>query len=431
MLFLLRFFYNLFLPIGLMFYLPGLIYKYFNRGGWKGTFNERFGFFSARRKQELEKFHGAIWFHSVSVGETMIALSMIKSYSARYPEQKFIISTTTTTGQELARSKATDNTIVIFCPIDFIWIVKKTYKLLKPSLLAIFETELWPNLIFEAKKENIPLVLVNGRMSDHSVKGYRRAAIFFGPLLKAFDYCLVQSQIDGDRYLQVSPDANVIVTGNLKFDQKVPENIPDAQLDSCFGPEDRRVILAASTHSGEEELIIKSFMELLPKHNDIKLVLIPRHAERGNDIAAFLKKENIPYARRSTNEVPATPVNVLLADTTGEMFKYMSKSDIVIMGKSLAGHDEGHNLIEPALLGKAIVTGNVLRNFRYILDVLVQADALLTVAPNEKLADKLDILLMDREYEKQLGVKALETISQHKGAADKTCDCIAELLNRN
>ena len=173
-----RFIYNLLLPLGFLFFLPGLIIKYRNRGGWKSTFQERFGIFGDR-KEELKKFQGAIWIHAVSVGETVVALSMIKRFLQRFPEQKFILSTTTTTGQDVARSKCPDNTAVIFCPIDFPGMVRSALRLLKPAKMVIFETEIWPNLISIAANKKIPVFLVNARMSDHSAKGYRKFGKLF------------------------------------------------------------------------------------------------------------------------------------------------------------------------------------------------------------------------------------------------------------
>ena len=206
---------------------------------------------------------------------------------------------------------------------------------------------------------------------------------------------LVQTQTDADRYLGISPAAKVIVNGNLKFDQSVPESIDDPHLETYFGPGEHPVLLAASTHPGEEALVAASYRELKERFPALKLVLVPRHAERGADIAAMLAEKGLSFCRRSTGELPAEPVDVLLADTTGEMFKFMNAADIVVMGKSLAGHDEGHNLIEPALLAKPIVTGHVLRNFRYLLDALCSADALVAITGD---AEVNSLQLVARHY---------------------------------
>ena len=423
-----RFFYNLLMPTVFLFFLPGLLIKYRNRGGWKSTYGERFGRFSPQRRKELEAFRGAVWIHAVSVGETVVALNLVRTLLKQRPETRVVISTTTTTGQELARRDCPENTAVIFCPIDFWWMVKRTFKIIRPSMLVIFETEIWPNLICEAKRRDIPLVLANGRMSDHSVKGYRKVKFFIGGLLAKFDRMLVQSDADAKRYLEISPRAKIAVCGNMKFDQEVPADPGDAGLDAYFGTSPRLVLLGASTHAGEEELIARCFTDLKAEFPDLKLVLVPRHAERGADIAAMLKERNLAFARRSQEKSASSPVDVLLADTTGEMLKFIKAADVVVMGKSLAGHDEGHNLIEPALLGKAIVTGAVLRNFRFLLRVLKEADAVEAVKSDAELEPALRRLFADPEARAALGGRAKAAIGQHRGATERTVAEIEKLL---
>lgn len=420
----LRLLYNVFLPLGFVFFVPGLYLKYRNRPGWKESFGERFGRFTAARETELAAFHGAIWVHAVSVGETVLALAMIKKYSELHPERKFVLSTTTTTGQELARKSAGDRTAVIFCPIDFLWMVRKTLQVIRPAMLVIFETEIWPNMVGECRQRDIPVALVNGRMSDKSVRGYRKAKIFFGPLLKSFNLIMVQTDEDAKRFLSVSPKANVKVSGNLKFDQSIPEILGDHEFAAYFHQNDALVLLAASTHSGEEELIAQTFAELRQNFPKLKLVLVPRHAERGNEIAEMLERHQLTFGRRSRKEIPAGSVDVILADTTGEMLKLINGADVVIMGKSLAGHDEGHNLIEPALLDKPIVTGHVLRNFRFILNVLQQKNAVATVGSDAELGPVLARLLADETMRRQLGERAGEAIRRHAGATVKTIEAL-------
>ena len=410
--------YNIFLPVGFLFYLPGLIFKYRNRGGWKSTYGERFGRFGKGRLKELADFRGAVWIHAVSVGETVVALGLIRTFLKSDPERKFVISTTTTTGQELARKNAPANCTVIFAPIDFPWIVRKTLDLIRPSELAIFETELWPNLIWQCRKRHIPLALVNGRISDHSFRGYRRLRCFFRPLLENFDLMMMQSAEDEHRVLTVSPRAKTLVTGNLKFDQQLPDVIDDPGYESCFGKE-KLILLGASTHSGEEALIAESYVSLKKEFPALKLVLVPRHAERAADVIAVLDSLKLKWHRRTAGD-PAGEVDVLLADTTGEMLKLMSRADVVIMGKSLAGHDEGHNLIEPALLRKPIVTGHVLRNFRALLELLRTGNALVTVEYDGELTAKLCELLKSPELRRTLGDRACEIITANRGAAEKS-----------
>ena len=411
-----RLIYNIFMPLVFIFFLPHLISKYRSRGGWKSTFGERFGRFGSR-KEELSKFRGAVWIHAVSVGETIVALSLIRIYSEKYPDRKFILSTTTTTGQDVARKQAPGNTAVIFCPLDFTWMVRRTLKLFSPSLLVIFETEIWPNLVAISKQRGIPVALVNGRLSDHSASGYSKLKCFFAPLLEKFDLIMAQSEADAKRFLAVSPGANVCNGGNMKFDQQLPV-LPECNEVKRFlgtDEEEIQVIFAASTHPGEEKLFAECFKELKEEFPALKLVIVPRHAERGEDIARILEDEKLSFVRKSLNVPPEEPVDVLLADTTGEMVKLMKDADIVIVGKSFAGQDEGHNLIEPALLSKAIVTGTVLRNFRRLLELLLENSAVLTAADSE-LTGILRRLLSEPEWRKQLGERAAGVIGKNSGA---------------
>ena len=419
--------YNFFLPLGFLFFLPGLIIKYRNRGGWKATYAERFGRFTAERRQELAEFKGAIWVHAVSVGETVVAISMIRSYLKQHPERKFVISTTTTTGQELARKNCPENCTVIFAPIDFPWIIKGTLDLLQPSLLAIFETELWPNLIWNCRKRQIPVALVNGRISDHSCKGYYKCRAFFRPLLENFSIMMMQSAEDEKRVRTVSPEAATMITGNLKFDQQLPEELGDPEYEKYFGA-NKMILLGASTHSGEEALIAETYAELKKEFADLKLVLVPRHAERAEDVAAEVEKLNLSCWRRTAG-FPNEEISVLLADTTGEMLKLMSKADVVIMGKSLAGHDEGHNLIEPALLQKAIVTGHVLRNFRVLLNLLTGGNGVRTIADDRELLPVLTELFRSEPMRRELGQKAFDLVAGNRGAAAKSVEELEKLLN--
>lgn len=416
--------YNLFLPAGFLFFLPGLIFKYRTRPGWKETYRERFGRFSPERRRELEPFRGCTWLHAVSVGETVAAAALLKAWRAAEPDRKFVLSTTTTTGQELARRQAPQGVAVIFCPIDFRRWVRRTLDVVRPELLVIFETEIWPNLIMESRRRDVPVALVNARLSDHSAKWYRRARVFFRPLLEAVSLISAQSDDDAARFRSIAPDARVAVAGNIKFDQTVPPDLEAVDYLDVFGGGAGPVLLGASTHAGEEELLIRVFGELLREFPDLRLVLVPRHAERGEEIAAVLRTSGLRYRRRSDGSGTGGrgDAQVLLADTTGEMLRLMKGADIVFMGKSLAGHDEGHNLIEPALLNKPIVTGAVLRNFRFVLRVLEDAEAVRTVASDDALAAGLRPLVADPGLRGEMGVRAGEAIRRHAGATARTIE---------
>ncbi len=419
--------YSVFFPLVFLVFLPGLLWKLWRRPGWKSTFGERFGCFGKRR-EELEPYRGCVWIHAVSVGETVLALALLRAWRGRNPECKFVLSTTTTTGQALAREKAPEGVAVIFTPLDFGGAVRRTLKLLRPAMLVIFETEIWPNLILLTKRSGARLALVNARMSDHSVKGYRRGRRIFGPLLENFDFIGAQSDADAERFRSVSPGAAVAAVGNLKFDQSLPEKLAAVDYRGYFGA-GGDILLAASTHPGEEELVASAFLAVRREFPDLKLVLVPRHAERGGEVAQQLERLGVSFVRRSqARDGAPAPVDAVIADTTGEMLALMAGADWIVMGKSLAGHDEGHNLLEPALLGKPIFTGGVLKNFRFILRVLSEADAVIVV-DDAALPERLAEALRHRERDLAYGERARAALAPHRGATDKLLTRLEELIS--
>jgi len=391
-------------------------------------FLERFGFFTRQKKEILKNYGGDIWIHAVSVGETQIAITLINEWQKKNPDRRFVLSTTTTTAQELAYNKLPPNTALIFCPIDFIFFVRRVLRFVRPKLLVIFETEIWPNMIYESARRNIQLALVNARLSDNSVKGYEKFKFFFAPLLSKFQVICVQSEIDEQRFMRISQKLPIHICGNMKFDQDIKTiDCSDIHLDKIFGGGKNLIILAASTHPGEEEFIAKAFLKLKEKFNEVKLIIVPRHAERGIFIASELKKLGISFLRRSENKMIQGGVDCLLADTTGELLKFIYLSDIVIMGKSLAGHKEGHNLIEPALMAKPIITGGVITNFRFILKVLLDEDAVITVFDFEQLYYELEKLALLPELRLKLGENAKKAVMKHRGAVEKTVNLLEQL----
>ncbi|MBO5762872.1 MAG: 3-deoxy-D-manno-octulosonic acid transferase [Lentisphaeria bacterium] len=414
--------YNCLLPVGFAGFLPGLLWKYHYRGGWKKTFAERFGRFTPERVEELRAFHGAVWIHSVSVGETVAALSLIRAWSAANPQRKFVISTTTTTGQEIARKAALPGVTVIFCPIDFPKWVRQTFDVVQPAMLAIFETEIWPNLLCEAESRKVPAVLLNARMSDHSVKGYYRFRCFFRPLLEKFTLIAAQSEQDGERFRKVSPQAHVEVFGNVKFDQSVPENLQPVDFHAYFQTDDPVILMGASTHPGEEALLISAYTGLKKTFPALKLVLVPRHAERGGEVASLLDQTSLRYVRRSLGQIPGEPVDVVLADTTGEMLALMKGADLIVMGKSLAGQTGGHNPIEPALLDKPVVCGAKMTNFRFVQNVLREAGAVVEAESDAALVPLLMPLIASAESRRELGLRAGAAIRKHAGAIRRIID---------
>lgn len=421
------FVYRLFFPLVFLFFLPGLIVKLIRRGGWKKTYAERFGIFSRERRAELEAWRGAVWIHAVSVGETNLALTLLKAWNTAAPGHRFVLSTTTTTGQEIARNKAPENVKVIFCPIDFIGAVRSTLNLLQPSGLVIFETELWPELIFSARSRGVRLALVNTRISDKSFGGYRRFRVFFAPVLAAFDRICVQTRLDAERVAAIAPRLKVRaeVCGNIKFDQAPPAG--DRFDYASFFGRPSTVILGCSTHAPEEQLILNAYRSLHREFPETSLVLVPRHAERGAEIEKQILAAGFTGFRRSTQQGTKHP-DVLLADTTGELPGFIRSADLVIMGKTLCGNDEGQNIIEPAVMGKAVICGPKLRNFRQALEALVKGNAVCRLNGDAELPDAMRRLLSDPEKRFSLGEHARAIMLENKGALRKTVIILEELF---
>jgi len=428
-LFLILFLYNIFFPVVFLFFLPGLIYKLIKRGGSKDTFWERFAVYSHAKIKKIKACRNkSIWVHAVSVGETQIAVDFIRRWKELHPESLFILSTTTTTGQELARNRAPKDTIVIFCPIDYFVFVIKVLRLIKPSAMVIFETEIWPNLITISNLMGIKTVQVNARISDHSFKGYKRFRMIISKFLSQLTLSCAQTEMDESRLKQISSKLNVEVTGNMKFDQSIPENISDVNIENVFQKyKESIIILAASTHKGEEKFLLEQYLKLKIIYPNLKIIIVPRHAERAAEIVSILKELNVSYFRRSNSERMGNEYDCLLADTTGEMLGFMKVSDIVIMGKSFASNSGGHNVIEPALLSKPIVTGTELTNFREILNIMKKDNAICSVK-DEEVFGKLDALIASPELRNQLGIAAYDSVSNFKGSTDKTIEMIRKLL---
>ena len=422
------FLYNLLFPIVFIFFVPAIVIKLIRRGGVKNTFYERFSLYSEEKKRLLKSLkHPVVWIHAVSLGETQLAIDFIKSWRVKSPELSFVISTTTTTGQELAQNKLGEICKVIFCPIDYFLMIRRTLSLIKPEVLVIFETEIWPAMIYEAKKRGTKVVQVNARISDHSFKGYKRFACFIRPFLSLMDVSCAQTTVDAERLKIIYPSLNVVKTGTMKFDQNVPAVLPEIKLDEVFGKGEFIYILAASTHGGEEKLIAEIYKNLIKDFDNLRLIIVPRYAERGAEIARELKNLEITYFRRSSGEKRSSEVKCLLADTTGEMLAFMKASDIVIMGKCFAGNDGGHNVIEPALLGKPVITGKELSNFRCVMKIMKENNALIPVYDSE-IESALRKLIGSPEERRSFGERAKGIVSQHIGAIEKTISEIEKII---
>ena len=427
--------YNLLFPVAFILYLPIFVFRLLRRGGVSSCFLERFGIYSRERREACRAVADPVWVHAVSVGEVVAALTFLRRWQERDPERRFVLSTTTTTGHAVAEKKLPDGIPLIYCPLDFWPFVASALNLIRPSMLVIFEVEVWPNLVLLARRRNIPVVLVNGRMSDRSADGYSRHRWFFGSVFESFSSICVQSDQDAERVRRVVGDRVPVAACNtMKFDQ-----IPDAAgadkegvLNDTFGPDPRRIWIAGSTHSGEEALVADTFTELKQEFPDLKLILVPRHCERTPEVRDVLNGRGLSYrllCPRDGEEQSGSPVDILVVNTTGELMNFFAVADVVFVGKSLAGQEGGHNIIEPAIFGKAIVHGAAMQNFRLVVKVFKDRDAVVEVGSDAALAEAVRQLLRDPDKRRQLGERARQVVDEQRGAISKTLDTIQPLLD--
>jgi 3-deoxy-D-manno-octulosonic-acid transferase len=422
--------YNLMFIPAFVLYLPFFVKRLIQRGVGTTDFGERFGLFSREKKEMLASYKKPIMIHAVSVGEVIAALNFMKSWQERDSSVQFVLSVTTTTGHAMALKKLLPRTTLIYSPLDFLWSVQSTLNHVNPAMVVIFEVEIWPNLIRQTKKSGAVLALVNCRMSDSSSKGYARFKWFFKPLFDAFDLICAQSNTDIQRLAAITGSRKrTLLCNTMKFDQQAPvlsEGGGRKQfVDEVFA--DRSLIFsAASTHAGEEEMILEVFKELQKKHPGLKLILTPRHSERSPEVEKIIQNQGISYTKLEGNH-QQKKVDVLLVNTTGELINFLAVSDIVFVGKSMCGNHGGHNIIEPALLGKAVIHGTNMENFQYVVDAFQEEEASLMVGNKQELTEKLSKLLADDLYREKIAAKAIGVVEKYRGAIDKTIDSLQQI----
>jgi 3-deoxy-D-manno-octulosonic-acid transferase len=376
-----------------------------------------------------------VWIHAVSVGEVLAVTGLVKALESALPGYSIVVSTTTRTGQALARERFASNH-VFYCPLDLPWAVNAYLNALQPRLLILAETEFWPNLLHGCFHREIPVAVVNARISNRSWPRYRRLRLFWRPLLARLSRVLAQSQTDADRLLALGcPPDDVSVAGNLKFDVRAAqESEATRYLRSVSAG--MRFIVAGSTLEGEESELIESWPRLLAEDPQLVLVLAPRHPERFSSVAALLQKSGALWNKRSSWPSEASvaqraprmlrPGEIVLLDTIGELASVYSLASVAFVGGSLipAG---GHNPLEPAQFAVPIVMGPHYANFVAIVDSLRSHNAL-RIAAKEELGSTLIELLGDHTAAKAMGRRAKEVFDREAGATDRCVTAIRELL---
>lgn len=367
-----------------------------------------------------------LWIHAVSVGEVHAALPLVERLRSRYPRHRIVLSTITDTGQKVAREKSPEGTTVIYLPFDVPCIVRSTLRKVKPDVFILIETEIWPNLLRICSANGIPVLLLNGRMSAQSFRGYQKISFFMKRVLSFVDCFGMQSHVDAERIGAFGVNgAKIQVVGSFKFDAN-PSAVNPSWLSLVRGP----AIVAGSTHEGEEELMVQAFTELTGDFPDLALIVAPRHPERFALVEGILRSHGVPFLKRSLireserrEEIRGT---ILLLDTVGELAAVYRIASLAVIGKSFRGYG-GQNPLEPAFWGVPIICGPHMENFPVIEDFYRAGGALQVT--EETLVQTLRELLSSSDKARAIGEKARAIYRQKAGAVEKAVEIIERYIN--
>ncbi len=425
--------YNLLLFVSALFLVPYYLLRGLRYGKSRRGLRERLGFYSPEQLTAIQSSR-TIWIHAVSVGETRAAMPLIRALRLKYPEFQILLTNVTETGHAVAL-KIEDVDLCLFFPFDFSFAVRKALNTVNPELIIIVETELWPNFIRRAAQSEIPLILVNGRISDRSFPRYRFIRFVFKPILESFSALCMQSQIDAERISVLgAPDLRVENTGNLKFDYELI-NVTEAQVEQRKKqyrlPEETALLVAGSTHAGEEKQLLEAYRQISAQiDRKLILVLIPRRPERSREVMALLKELKFRYRLRSSLTEADSLLSsgeVLLVDTLGEVLDLYSIADLVFVGGSLVPVG-GHNLLEAALLAKPVIFGPHMQNFKEISAKMVRAGAGVKVADQQALIRQSVTLLNDPFFCRAMGEAGHSLIVENAGTTERTMRHISKFL---
>lgn len=405
---------------------PLLLYRSMKLGKYRSGWGQKL--FGAVPQLPSNAEHARYWFHAVSVGEVLLLQAVIAELRCREPQSEIVISTTTATGHNVAQEKF-PNCSHCYFPLDFTWAVHRAIERIKPTRIVLVELEIWPNFIIEARRAGVPLTLINGRLSERSFRGYSRVTGLIGRVLKYFEHIAAQTQTYADRFIELGADANrVSVTGSVKYD-RVETNRSNSRtlaLRAAFGlrPDDL-VFVAGSTQDPEEQIALNVWRTLRQDFSNLRLILVPRHKERFEDVARMVVSNDCKLIRRSQIKPSSAEDDdaVLLLDTLGELSDCWGLADFAFVGGSLTNRG-GQNMIEPAGYGAAVCFGPNTRNFRDVVENLIERDAAIVVADEDALARTLLQWLRDPSSAWKLGQRAQEFVANQRGAASRTVDLL-------
>ena len=428
-----RFLYDICFIVFSIFYLPYFLLK----GKYHKYFLQRFGIFKKDTFSDIAA-NRPVWLHAVSMGEMKAAEAFVGKIRGLFPSKRFVISNITTTGHETAVSIAKKGDVVIYFPMDLSFIVRRLVSFINPAVFIAIETEIWPNLISELHARGIPVVLMNGKMSERSFRIFRLIKPIISRVLNKVTLFCMRSDAYAERIKELGAlPEKVKVTGNMKFDStlvKKSEEIKDwapLREKNAWLPDASSLMIAASTHHGEDEKVLRSYKSVRSDFPDLVLLIAPRHIERVPAIEALAKEAGFKTVRISELEKeasgPAYEGAVFILDSIGHLNSLYKLATIVFMGGSLFPYG-GHNFIEPAALAKPIITGPHAHNFKDVSELFARNGAMEIVRNDNELAGSLKSLLSDGDKRKAMGEKAKELVLGNIGAADKNLSLIKNFL---
>jgi len=427
-----RFLYNVFLhtvaaPFLVAYYAPRIAFS----GKYRRSLRGKLGGLPAGFCPDLLS-RPRIWFHAVSVGEVVALGPLFKAVKECLPEASLVVSTGTETGQAKARGSISQADGFLYLPLDFPGFVNRVVRIIQPDLFVLMETELWPNLIHALKRSGAQIALANGRISDRSFPRYKKLRFFFSPTLEEIDLFLMASDLDAARITEMGASRDrVQVTGNTKFDAalgKLPTEA-EAQVRRILDLEEQvPVLVAGSTHPGENELILDAFGLLSKEFPDLVLILVPRHVERTPEVLEAIRQRNMPKPFLRTGADRGEQRNgrrIVIVDRTGELYRVYSVASVVFVGGSLVPKG-GQNILEPAAWGKVVLFGPSMEDFREAQDLLMKTGAGIEVSGVSDLVNRVREVLSDRETWTKTGVAGREAILKHVGSAQKSAGYLTQ-----
>jgi len=425
------FIYNYLFSIALLFTTPFFLFRMTTTRRFRKGMAERWGFYGDARK-DITADH-SIWIQAASVGEVTAALPLINLLRNNYPKEKIILTCQTAAGRDVARKKLDSGVVAILSPLDLGLVIKKLIRLSGPRVLILIETEIWPGMIMTARRNGIPVVIVNGRISTSSFRGYRKASFLVRPLLKMVTAFGMRSEEDAARIRRLgAPPDRITVTGNIKFDSLPGPELPREvrkELETLLGLESSDMLfVGGSTFEGEDLILYESYLGLLERYPGLRLLLAPRHMERVSAIEELLRSRKQAYSLyTSLLACPAAnkKSEVVILDIMGVLSDHYGLATVAFIGRSLRGYG-GQNPIEPASFGCPIIFGPHMENFREIADDLVQAGGAVRIRDERELSGELARLLADPERRDRIGERARGLVEKQRGASRNNL----ELINR-